>query len=353
MDGPNMTTTCPHSRLFRGTAALGGWFLALTAGVRLAAACGPIPERWKAIQPPLPQAGASDVPRDAPLVFGLGYFASSEPARPKAAALDSADLGLKVHVTEAATGREVPGTVRAFGFGDAPFAWVPDAPLAPGVAHRYSAHFENALKRPVDGQGEIDATGAFTTGAVLLPPLASDGRLEVTLASVEVPAAATCSGGGPGGPGQRAQIRLPAVTGGFAEAGYEVRTYASIGTPADVANPGGDGFLVGDWRDVAAGARAELTLLFSLPDAAAAVAPGANDVCFISEARDAAGQRIVSQPLCLAPRAPASAGDAQGGAGCGVGRPGPPPAGAGVVGLAAALACVFALRGRARRRRPR
>jgi hypothetical protein len=175
-------------------------------------------------------------------------------------------------------------------------------PLEPNTTYTVTAELEEAYPRPDDATGETSIEFSFTTGDELLPPIAFAGPLTASISEGERPVTQCSDAGTCEQVGTEAvliaQVQLPAVSGGFDRAAVDGVVIMRDAKPPEFKTYGGlDG--TATYNVMAA---ASVSYQPSDPPEIELVMPPYSEPyvpCFGLNLWDAAGHRVVAEPVCL------------------------------------------------------
>jgi MYXO-CTERM domain-containing protein len=257
-----------------------------------AAACGASPPPHYAVAGEFPASGSA--PLNAPLLIALVDLRDGVQTTPFVPQLVLTEAGSQAPIAVGPANSFLSPTELSF---------VPQQPLSPTT--KYRATFDAG--QSLDGSTAPGASGSvsweFTTGEALVPTLALDGALQVTLEAGEDPIqdCGLCGGCVETGklPVTKARVVLPKLVGGFAgvDTAVQGKLVLTNDAPADLPeltpNPTSHS-LVRSERAVALSATGPSFTLISLPVEEVAYRP-----CFAFSVTDARGDVALAQPICL------------------------------------------------------
>jgi hypothetical protein len=176
------------------------------------------------------------------------------------------------------------------------------APLEPSTTYTVTAELEELYPRPDDATGETSIEFSFTTGSELLPPLTFAGPLTASIAEGERPVTQCSDAGTCEQVGAEtvlvAKVQVPAVSGGFDRAAVDGIVVMTDTKPPEFKTFGGlDG--TAKYQVTTAGS---VSYQPSEPPEIELVMPAYSEPyvpCFGLNVWDAAGHRVVAEPVCL------------------------------------------------------
>ncbi|MBN1608742.1 MAG: hypothetical protein JW940_19095 [Polyangiaceae bacterium] len=175
-------------------------------------------------------------------------------------------------------------------------------PLEPNTTYTVTAELEELYPRPDDATGETSIEFSFTTGDELLPPIEFAGPLTASISEGERPVTQCSDAGTCEQVGTEAvliaKVQLPAVSGGFDRAAVDGIVIMTDATPPEFKTFGGlDG--TATYNVMAA---SSVSYQPSDPPEIELVMPAYSEPyvpCFGLNLWDAAGHRVVAEPVCL------------------------------------------------------